>query len=97
MFAIPTEGTKARELMGDISHVAELLHPDNRHKLPSFGEALRKGRRYMAEAGKSGASRVVFVCYGNCNVPSQYGRIILLSVGRRGGFRKEWTFGPIGA
>ncbi len=94
MFAIPTEGTAARELMGDIAHVAELLSPANRLKLPTFGEALRKGRRFMETADKA-TSRVTFVCYGNCNVPKQYGRIILLSVGKRGGFRKEWDFGPI--
>ncbi len=93
MFDLPLTGTATRELMGDIAHVVDLLDPKNRNKLPTFGEALRKGRRFMAE--NKSAKRVTFVCYGNCNVPSQYQRIILLSVGPRGGFKKEWDFGPV--
>lgn len=93
MFNIPLEGTQAREFLGDMSHVAELLAPANRTKLPTFGEALRKGRKYMAEADKA-ASRVSFICWGNCNFPSQYQRIVLISIGKRGGWRKEWDFGP---
>lgn len=94
MFAIPTEGTAAREMMGDIAYVAELLAPANRVKLPTFGEALRKARRFMADADKA-TSRVTFVCWGNCNISSQYQRIVLISVGKRGGWRKEWDFGPL--
>lgn len=92
MFNIPLTGTKTRELMGDIAHVAEVLSPANRAKLPPFGEALRKARRYMADT--PAAKRVTFICYGNCNLPSQYQRIVLISVGPRGGWRKEWDFGP---
>jgi hypothetical protein len=92
MFNLPLTGSATRELMGDIAHVVECLDPKNRGKLPTYGEALRKGRRFLAET--KAAKRVTFICFGNCNVPSQYQRIILMSVGPRGGHRKEWDFGP---
>lgn len=91
MFAIPLEGTDAREQLGDLRHVAEVLSPANRLKLPTFSEALRRGRRTLAET--KGAKRVTLICFGNCNIQSQHGRIILLSVGPRGGWRKVWDFG----
>lgn len=93
MFNIPLEGTQAREFLGDMSHVAELLSPANRGKLPTFGEALRKARRFIDENRSAGVRGTTVICYGNCNVPSQYQQIILLHVGPRGGFRKVWDFG----
>jgi hypothetical protein len=94
MFHLPLEGTKSRELMGDIAHVVEVLAPQNRGKLLSFGQALIQGRRVMATADKA-VSRVTYICLGNCNLPDQYGQVVLISIGRRGGWRKEWSFGPL--
>ena len=92
MFNIPATGTAARDMMGDLTHVAELLHPDNRLNLPTFGQAVIRGRLYMASEKQ--ASRISIVCYGNDNKRSQRGRILLISIGRKGGWRKEWDFGP---
>lgn len=92
MFALPLTGTKTREIMGDLAHVVEVLHPNNRAKLRPFGEALRNARKFMETYGKE-VARANFICYGNCNVPKYHGCIVLVSVGRRGGFRVEWNFG----
>ena len=94
MFKLPASGSKARELLGkDLSHVAEILAPENRGKLLGFGRALLSARRTIAS--DPAIKRVVLVCLGNCNLPEQYGRVVLISVGRRGGWKKEWDFGPL--
>lgn len=91
-FLLPAQGSAAREMMGDLADFVELVRPENRAKLPRFCEALRKGRAYMKTADKA-ASRVVFVCFGNDNFSKQHGKIVLLSIGRRGGWKLEHVFG----
>lgn len=93
MFHLPAQSTPAREMMGDIAHLVELLSPERRNDLPRFGQALSKARAYMATADKA-AARVTFVCWGNCNIRKQHGKIVLVSVGRRGGWKLEHVFGP---
>lgn len=92
MFALPAHGTQAREMMGDVAHLAEVLDPSRRLDLPTFAQALIRGRRFMETAGNA-ASRVSVVCYGNCNKRNQNGKIVLVSIGRRGGWKLEWVFG----
>lgn len=92
MFKLPTPGTLARDLLGDLEHVAELLHPDKRADLPTFGRAVMRGRRFMME--NKAAKHIAIICHGNCNKPSQNGQIVLITVGRRGGHKLQWVFGP---
>jgi hypothetical protein len=92
MYDLPLTGTATREMMGDIAHVATLLHPDKVLALPRFSDALRKGRAFM-ETADNAASRVTFICWGNCNIPKQHGKVVMISVGRRGGWKLEWVFG----
>ena len=85
MFHLPAANHPTREALGDIAHVAELLAPANAGKLPDFAEAVRAGRRTI-EANPA-ASRVNIICM-RANDERW-----LISVGKRGGWRKLWNFG----
>lgn len=91
-FLLPAAGSAAREAMGDLPALVAMLSPERRYSLPHFHQALCKGRRFM-ESADHAASRVNFVCWGNCNVPKQHGKVVLISVGRRGGWKLEHVFG----
>lgn len=83
-YLLPPAGTEAREMMGDLAHVAEVLHPANFHRLVCFREALIQGRRTAAEPG---VKRVNLICLRHDD------ERWLISVGKRGGWRKVWNFG----
>lgn len=87
-FRIPTAAAnpEAREAMGDIAAVAEILDPRNVARLPATFEAVAMAKRTLA--GVSAASRVnVIVLRGDTD------ERWLISVGPRGGWRKLWNFG----
>jgi hypothetical protein len=84
-FALPLSGSAAHEAMGDVSHVVEILSPANAHRLPTTIEALGAARRLLAAAPS--ASRV------NAIVLRGDDERWLISIGRRGGWRKLWNFG----
>lgn len=84
-FSLPLAGTKAREEMGDVAHVAEVLAPRNANRLVPFAAALRMGRNL---AGERGVKRVSIIC-----MREDSDERWLISVGRRGGWRKLWNFG----
>jgi hypothetical protein len=83
-FSLPLAGTAAREALGDLVHVAEVLHPANVGRLPDFREAIANGRRTIAG---SDASHVYVICLRGDD------ERWLISVGRRGGWKKVWNFG----
>lgn len=84
-FSLPLAGSFAREAMGDLAHVVEILNPANVSRLPSFREALASGRRTAVSL--PAGSRVSVICIrGN-------DERWLISVGRNGGWKKLWNFG----
>lgn len=84
-YSIPSSGTAAREAMGDIAHVAEILAPANVERLPDFRAAICAARRTLENC--NAASRVTVIC-----IRADDERW-LISVGRRGGWKKVWNFG----
>lgn len=84
MFFLPPADHKAREFMGDIAHVAEVLAPGNRALVPTFPEARAVAKRMFANGA---VKRVFSICM------RADGEFWLISVGARGGWRKEWNFG----
>ena len=82
-FPLPTLGTPAREAMGDVAHVVELLNPANIAKLPEFSRALSSLRRNFPVGAKS----VNVICLRADD------ERWLISVGPRGGWKKIWNFG----
>lgn len=85
MFNIPIEGSAAREAMGDIAHVAEVLNPKNVGKLKCFREAIADARR--AVLANPGVKSVNVICIRGDD------ERWLISVGPRGGWKKIWNFG----
>ncbi len=86
MFRLPPEGHKAREFF-DLGTLAEILNPKNAGKLFPVWEACRKARAMFAGEGLK-PSRVYFVI-----VRLDTAERWLISVGPKGGWRKEWNFG----
>lgn len=86
-FRIPTAAANhaAREAMGDLAHAVELLAPANAHRLPSTISAVKAAERTLA--AEPAASRV------NAIVLRGDDERWLISIGRRGGWRKVWNFG----
>lgn len=84
-FRLPAPTHRARELMGDLAHIVELLAPANFGKLPDT----RQARNIAAEtlAASPMAKRVTLILR-RCD-DSRW----LVSFGRRGGMRREWNFG----
>lgn len=85
-FALPLQNTPARELMGDVATIAEVLAPQNVVKLLAIWQA-RKAAERMFEADKA-VKRVAMVILRADNDERW-----LVTFGRRGGWRKEWNFG----
>ena len=88
-FKIPSEGHKARELMGDFCHLVELLNPANATKLEPVWKARSKAFAMFAE--NKAAKRVAMVI-----VRADTDEKWLVTFGRKGGWRKEWNFGTGG-
>ncbi len=86
-FSLPLPGSKARELMGDMATIAEQLNPANAAKLLVTWEALRSARKMFEGEGLK-PSRVCFVI-----LRADSDERWLISIGPRGGWRKEWNFG----
>lgn len=84
-FRLPPAGSFAREAMGDIEHVAEVLDPRNIDKLPTFRAALSIAKKQLQNS--AGAKRINIIC-----IRADDERW-LLSVGPRGGYRCLWNFG----
>jgi hypothetical protein len=84
-FRLPTADHPAREYLGDMSYLAEVLHPGNVHLLPDFASALRTARKHAAVL--PAGSRVNTVCLRADD------ERWLISVGPRGGWKKLWNFG----
>lgn len=90
MFALPAQGTAAREMLGDLTHVVEVLAPANRLNILPLGRAIIKGRAAMEDSKGDAVrpSRISYIC-----LDSVSGDVVLISIGRRGGWRREWNFG----
>ena len=86
-FPLPSPGSKAREMMGDVATLAMQLNPANVAKLPVTWEAVRAARKMFEGEGVKPA-RVCFVV-----LRADSDERWLISVGPRGGWRKEWNFG----
>jgi len=84
-FRLPTSDHPAREAIGDLAHVAEILNPANAAKLPCFREALVQARRTI-EADRS-IRAVNVICLRADD------ERWLVSVGPRGGWKRLWNFG----
>jgi hypothetical protein len=74
--------------MGDVATVVETLDPANVSKLPVTWQACRSARE-MFEADKTGAMKRVNVIVIRADSDERW----LISVGRRGGWKKLWNFG----
>lgn len=86
-FRLPTteRNPQAREACGDIVAIIEILNPANVAKLPDFRAAICAARRTLAGAPDARAINVVCIRADD--------ERWLISVGRRGGWRKVWNFG----
>lgn len=89
MFQLPPQSHKARELMGDLSSIAEILNPVNADRLVPVWQAVRNARSAFAD-GKVSRVCVVIV---RLDTAERW----LISIGPKGGWRKEWNFGTGGA
>lgn len=79
-FKLPPQNHPAREAMGDMATLAEILNPANIAKLPEFSRAIRNFPK--------GAARAINVVCLRADDERW-----LISVGPRGGWRKLWNFG----
>lgn len=84
-FPLPLPGTKAREAIGDLAVLVPILDPANVSRLPTFRAAIRSAVETLKAA--PAAKSVNIVCL-RANEERW-----LISVGRRGGWRKVWNFG----
>lgn len=84
-FPLPPHSHPAREAMGDIAHLVEVLAPANVGKLPCFREAVAKARRQIAETPAVRAINIVCLRADD--------ERWLVRVGRRGGWKRLWNFG----
>ena len=84
-FKLPPQDHKARELM-DIRHMAVVLNPANAANLPAIHQAVSMARRYFET--ELAARRVCYVI-----IKYDTAERWLISIGRKGGWRKEWNFG----
>lgn len=85
MFHLPTKGHKARKLI-DIASLADILNPANALKLPVTWQAVRQS--ITAFEADPAIRRICYVVLRADNDERW-----LISVGRKGGWRKEWNFG----
>jgi hypothetical protein len=87
-FRLPPVDHPAREAMGDVATIAAILDPRDAHLLRTTWQARRDALNAF-EADTSGAmSRINFVV-----IRADSDERWLISVGRRGGWRKLWNFG----
>jgi plasmid stabilization system protein ParE len=84
-FRIPTTDHPARDAMGDLAHIAEVLDRRNVERLPDFAEAIRSARRTIAATPAARAVNIICLRADD--------ERWLISVGPRGGWRRVWNFG----
>ena len=84
-YIMPPEGHKARALMGDLAHVAEILNPANIKKLESFPLAWRAAKSFFEE---NPCARALIKIVMRCDDERW-----LVSYGPGGVWRKLWNFG----
>lgn len=85
-FRLPPADHPAREAMGDLSHVAEVLNPANVAKLNPVWKARRDA---LAAMEANPAIHRVNAIIIRADSDERW----LISIGRRGGWRKLWNFG----
>lgn len=85
-FRLPPEGHPARQFLVDLRHVAEVLNPKNLDRLPTLEAAIREARRFTRQ--DRAVARISMICLNEANDERW-----LISVGRRGGWHREWVFG----
>jgi hypothetical protein len=84
-FRLPPSNHPAREAMGDMEHVVDVLNPANLDRLQDFGAALRNARKAIAAENAVKAINVICLRADD--------ERWLIRVGKRGGWRKLWNFG----
>lgn len=84
--ALPPVGHSARDLF-DVADVVKIAMGEL--PVPTFGRGLASARRFVRE--EKAARAVVF--FAVCSSTDVLG---LYRVGKRGGWRRLWAFGPIG-
>lgn len=82
-FRIPPHNHPAREAMGDLHHVAEILRPSNIALLKPMPEAIAWTKRNWPKGVK--AINVIIIRGDD--------ERWLIRIGPRGGWRKLWNFG----
>lgn len=87
-FQLPLVGTEAREAMGDMATVAAKLDPRDAHLLPAVWQA-RRDALLAFEADTTKAMRRINVIILRADTSERW----LISIGRRGGWKKVWNFG----
>ena len=87
MFHLPPQNHPAREMMGDLASLVETLAPANAGRLPAVWQAVRSAR----EAFEASSLKPRRICY--VIVRYDTAERWLISVGPKGGWRKEWNFG----
>lgn len=85
MFNIPVQGSKAREMI-DVGSLVEMLNPKNAALLMPTWLAVKKSREVFAN--DKAVKRICYVVL-RADTDERW----LISVGRRGGWKKEWNFG----
>ena len=85
-FRLPTPDHPARQFLVDMRHVAEVLDPRNLDRLPTLAAAIREARRFTKQ--DRAVARISMICLNEASDERW-----LISVGRRGGWRREWNFG----
>jgi hypothetical protein len=84
-FRLPPSNHPAREAMGDMEHVVDVLNPANLDRLQDFGAALRNARK--AIAAEKAVKAINVICLRADD------ERWLIRVGKRGGWRRLWNFG----
>lgn len=88
MFKLPPEGHKARELMGDMCALIEMLDPKNAHKLEPVYRLRSKAFAMFADDTTGAMRRIAMI-----TMRYDTGERWLVTFGRKGGWKKEWNFG----
>ena len=84
--ALPLSGSPIREMI-DLEVLADMAHPGNRTKIPTFRQSLESGRAFL-KADK--AARSVFSYTLRAD-----GSLWLLKVNKNGSWKCEWDFGKL--
>lgn len=64
-FLLPPNGTEAREAMGDVAYVAEVLCPKNKPKLKGAWEAIQDAKELFAVTDVVAVTTIVLLMNGD--------------------------------